>query len=433
MKKVISLFTLLLTLCTTATQANDGVYFTSGNFLIPLQETNIAALREVLTITIGRDSFATVDVYYELLNNGQPRTLQMGFEASTSDNSGERLNPLGIHPDICNFTVVMNGVPLNYRNGVVAFDYTKLHNGQTLPAIDPSQWKGQGEAPDSVIYMSNSLYNARLDSTITFAYAYYFDAPFNQGVNTVHHTYRYRMGYNVSERFSIPYWLTPITRWANHQVDDFTLRIKAEDTTPFCLVDSLFRAAPFTSKRGNEIMHLSNEYGTEFIYTTLQPNDTVEWHAKDFCPTADMYISAPSWEANSPAERHRLSRQVVKTPTGEVARYLANCGDSYFVSLQDDYLVKKKGSKLFERSAEKGEGYLVINSDEARCVNVRQHPSTKSCVLTTVCDNEGGVPDVYPCLGLVSSQDRLWFRTRVNGKVGYVSQRFMLWDAVNTY
>ncbi len=433
MKKVISLLTMLLALCATELQANDGVYFTSGNFLIPLKETNIAASREVLTITIGCDSFATVDVYYELFNNAQPKTLQMGFEASTSDNSGERLNPLGIHPDIVDFTVEMNGVPLSYRNGVVAFDYQRLRNGDTLSAIDPSQWKGQGEAPDSVIYMSNSLYNAQLDSTITFAYAYYFDAPFKQGLNTIHHSYRYRMGYNVSERFCIPYWLTPITRWANHQVDDFTLRIKADDTTPFCLVDSLFRAASFTSKRGNEIMHLSNEYGTEFIYTTLQPNDTVEWHAKNFRPTADIYLSAPSWETNSPAERYRLSRQIVKTSTGKVARFLANCGDSYLVSGQDEYLVKKKGSMLLTRSAENGEGYLVLNTDEARCVNVRQRPSTNARVLTTLCDNDEGIPDVYPCLGLVSSQDRLWFRTRVNGKVGYVSQRFMLWDAVNSY
>ena len=36
--------------------ANDGVYFTSGNFLVPTQETDISVSKEILTITIGKDN-----------------------------------------------------------------------------------------------------------------------------------------------------------------------------------------------------------------------------------------------------------------------------------------------------------------------------------------------------------------------------------------
>ena len=50
--------------------ANDGVYFTSGSFLVPTKETDISVVKEILTITIGKDSMARVDVFYELKNNG---------------------------------------------------------------------------------------------------------------------------------------------------------------------------------------------------------------------------------------------------------------------------------------------------------------------------------------------------------------------------
>ena len=36
--------------------ANDGVYFTSGNFLVPTQETDISVSKEILTIIIGKDN-----------------------------------------------------------------------------------------------------------------------------------------------------------------------------------------------------------------------------------------------------------------------------------------------------------------------------------------------------------------------------------------
>lgn len=48
--------------------ANDGVYFTSGNFLVPTQETDISVSKEILTIIIGKDNYARVDVYLSLIH-----------------------------------------------------------------------------------------------------------------------------------------------------------------------------------------------------------------------------------------------------------------------------------------------------------------------------------------------------------------------------
>ena len=89
--------------------ANDGVYFTSGNFLVPTQETDISVSKEILTITIGKDSYARVDVYYEFTNSGAPKTVTMAFEADAPYNSGEQLDLNGAHPFIHDFTVNMNG------------------------------------------------------------------------------------------------------------------------------------------------------------------------------------------------------------------------------------------------------------------------------------------------------------------------------------
>ena len=62
--------------------ANDGVYYVSGNQIVPLQETDVAVTKEVLTITIGDDEFARVYVQYELTNRGKAKSMDVGFEAT---------------------------------------------------------------------------------------------------------------------------------------------------------------------------------------------------------------------------------------------------------------------------------------------------------------------------------------------------------------
>ena len=62
--------------------ANDGVFYVNGNQIVPLRETDIAVTKEVLTITIGNDEFARVDVQYEFTNRGKAKTIDVGFEAA---------------------------------------------------------------------------------------------------------------------------------------------------------------------------------------------------------------------------------------------------------------------------------------------------------------------------------------------------------------
>lgn len=106
--------TVLLTLLSmNSLSANDGVYFTSGNFLQPIKETDISVAKEILTISIDKDSFATVDVYYEFMNNGKAKNITMAFEATAPYNDYSPLSHKGIHPHIKDFTATMNGKQLS--------------------------------------------------------------------------------------------------------------------------------------------------------------------------------------------------------------------------------------------------------------------------------------------------------------------------------
>ena len=67
MKKAFILLLMLIPFI--GAKANDGVYYTSGNQLIPITETEISVQKEVLDIT-RQDQMIHVHVYYEFFNPG---------------------------------------------------------------------------------------------------------------------------------------------------------------------------------------------------------------------------------------------------------------------------------------------------------------------------------------------------------------------------
>ena len=272
--------------------ANDGVLFVNGNHLVPVQETDIELNREVLTISLGDDGYATVDVQYVLNNRGNDKTVTMGFESLAPYNDDVAFSPQGIHPYIHDFTVVMNGQKLAYMNAVVVSKYDDECDFQPL---DLQRWKSYDEVRmrnGEELPNNSMLYDASMDSLVNFAYAYYFVARFHHGKNTIHHTYRYRMSYGVGRTFEVPYSLMPAMRWANRQIDDFTLRIKATNTVKhFIVEDSLFSREPFVVKEGVGKIRKSKLYDEFFTEIALR-NGTVEWHALNFKPTGNMTIGS---------------------------------------------------------------------------------------------------------------------------------------------
>lgn len=241
-----------------AALANDGVYFANGSQLVPLQETDISVAKEVLTITLTDSGTALVDVQYEFVNRSAPKTVKMGFEAQNPYNSGDTINKAGIHPYINNFVVEFNGEPLRITNYV---------SGPENPEADVEFQR--------------------------YAYVYAFDAPFKKGVNRVHHTYSYLTSYSVGQAFVVPYWLLPALRWANGQIDDFTLRIATPGTAKhFCVVDSVFEGADFRVVKGvGKVRRSQHSYSDLLVEVSLR-DGVVEWHKTNFRPKADFTIGS---------------------------------------------------------------------------------------------------------------------------------------------
>lgn len=283
MKRFIVFF--MSVLCIAVCKANDGVYFVSGNQLMPLVETDISVSKEVLTISICDDGFADVDVYYEFTNKGKAKTVLMGFEANAPYNAGSGLTEDRKHPYINDFTVTMNGSKLGYANDVCA------ENTKDGAPLDLSKWKMSDEV--------DALYNAESDSTVGYSYVYKFEAPFREGKNIVHHTYRYQMSYGIATTFHVMYKLSPALRWANHAIDDFTLRIQAKNTAKHFFFESgIFESAPFRVTEGMGKIRKRHEYNYDtekfdkpLLEVSLR-NGEIEWHSDHFTPDEELVINS---------------------------------------------------------------------------------------------------------------------------------------------
>lgn len=276
--------TAIMCLVATVAMANDGVFFVNGNQLVPVNEADISISKEVLTISIGDDGYARVDVQYEMVNHGKAKKVVVGFEAKAPYNDTVKIDPAGRHPYIKDFTVSMNGSTLDYGNAVVGGNEDESTD---FVPLNLDRWK----TTDGMDFEgSHNLYDAKTDSIIGFSYAYLFAAPFREGVNTIHHTYRYRLSYGVWRAFEIPYWLTPAMRWKSRQIDDFTLRIKAENTAKhFCFNDSLFTSAPFKIEGTGKMRTVRQPYGGQMLEVALR-NATLEWHGRNFIPRDNITI-----------------------------------------------------------------------------------------------------------------------------------------------
>lgn len=277
-------------------QANDGTYYTKGNQLVPLQETDISVRREVLTISLMDNGMARVDVQYEFWNPGPAKRLTMGFEADPPYNYDYKFYPDGRHPSISLFTVEMNGRQLEYSNAVCVAD--------TLPLTKIKDLKRYYMWDNNWLYDTanadpKSAYNVPIDydAGIPFAYVYYFDADFQPGLNRVRHTYVYRMSTMVGIPYLVEYKLTPAARWAGGKIGDFTLTIRADSTAKhFYVFDSAFVGIPFAVSEGMGKMRRSSTYGTP-IEVSLR-NGAITLHINDFTPQTELYIRGVGYEGH---------------------------------------------------------------------------------------------------------------------------------------
>ena len=214
---------LLLPLCS---YANDGAFRGEGNHLIPMYETDISVAKEILTIRRINATQARIEVYYEFFNPKDAKALEVGFEAYSPYGDVDHRSPSdGHHPYISQFTVNLNDVSIPYKVAIV-HDSLYYRNGQ-YKAISLAKAKEESEDNDYV----------------DFFYVYHFRAQFKHGLNIIRHTYAIDLSSSVIEKYSLNYVLTAAKRWANRQIDDFTLQIDMGEFQDVSIDNTFFKTA----------------------------------------------------------------------------------------------------------------------------------------------------------------------------------------------
>lgn len=204
MKHLISFIAVCVFSFVTVVHANDGVFYLSGNQLIPMTENNIRVKKEILNIKHIGDNLVEVNVYYEFDNPGLEKELIVGFEAAAPSGDVEDWRKTTGHPFIYRFSVLMNGAYLSYNVATVNDSHYYKNGkivGRSLEELDT-----ESDYPD-------------------FTYVYHFKAAFKKGINRITHSYICKMSSSVDTRYNFTYILSAACRWGNKQIDDFTLNI----------------------------------------------------------------------------------------------------------------------------------------------------------------------------------------------------------------
>ena len=274
MKKLLTM--LILVAWALSASANDGVFYAAGNQLIPIVETDIIVKKEVLSI-VRQGDYAIIDVYYEFFNPTKAKTLLVGFEAPTPYNATFNFSDYhDSHPFISDFTVNLNGKDLPYKVALVENDSIYYKNGEFIYA-------DMLEEKES-IELSGSPFGQ---------YVYHFTATFRPGLNIIHHRYKYRLSSSVVSDAGLYYTLTAANRWANRQIDDFTLNIDMGKHTSFCMPLTFFENLSEWQFNGIGLCNKlpsnfeGGDYKHEYVSFHIQ-SGYITFHKENFHPKGEL-------------------------------------------------------------------------------------------------------------------------------------------------
>ncbi len=292
---IASLFSLSLI---SQASANDSSYYASGNQIIPIQETDISIKKEVLTIKRIDGDKVHITVDYTFHNPGDEKTILMGFEAGPPSGDSSQSPVNGHHPYIENFSVNFNGKKLPHKVSFFDQDDQKLENKIALYNIEDLK---KEQPPQAKVIESDPL---AVHTEIQFFFVYHFPATFPKGDSNVVHTYDYAISGSVFTQDQIEYLLTPALRWANKQIDDFTLNIDLGELQQYHISPSFFdNAEQWTThgrvKIGMEDVTFQYTGESSKFLTVWQHRGSVTFHAKNFKPSGELslfsntYLPAP--------------------------------------------------------------------------------------------------------------------------------------------
>jgi hypothetical protein len=260
--------------------ANDSSYFASGNQIIPLQETDISVKKEILTMKRIADEKVRITVSYTFHNPGKEKSLLMGFEAGAPYGDVDGTPRNGEHPYIEKFSVNLNGEMIPHKVSIFqpteqkerewAYHIDDLKKPQVIPEIENQNETG-------------------------FFYVYHFPATFPAGESQVTHSSEYAMSGSVFTQTGIDYMLSPALRWANQEIEDFTLIIDLGEFQQFHVLASFFDDLSSWRTQGKvkiAMQDVRHQYADEAsrVMTVWQQHGSVTFTAKNFRPKGELSI-----------------------------------------------------------------------------------------------------------------------------------------------
>lgn len=121
------------------------------------------------------------------------------------------------------------------------------------------------------------------------------------------------------------------------------------------------------------------------------------------------------------------SMKVVICNGDVLGRYVSETEGTYVVEVQDTYSVKKEGARVELWKASEGKGVIYLK--DFGKVNAHDEMDETSDTVFSLCYEEGCVPDTYKCLGYRNG----WFRIEKDGTSGYIRERLVNWDSIDTF
>ena len=295
--------------CSVFVYSNDGAFYMNGNQLIPVNETQVELRKEILTIKIERGNIL-IDVDYTFYNPGKSKTVLMGFEAPMPRGGADFIydgwEMTRNHPFLKKFIVEINGVRIPYKSDIVnkkAFNTIGSLAGFPQEEIDLLNMRK---------YDSNRVMNGykttllKRDTQLsyhqflyTYVYVNYFDAEFQPGINKVHHTYSFPISGTNDRPLSFEYILTAANRWANGQIDDFTLVIDMGSFSKFYMPQTFFQgtelwndAASMTVVDSTKATEWWEEYMNDYMLVIGDgSNKPLVYKQMNFKPKGELWMS----------------------------------------------------------------------------------------------------------------------------------------------
>ena len=273
--------------------ANDGAFYTKGNQLIPISDTDISVKKEVLTLNRVGDKIE-VTVYYEFFNPAAQKEVLVGFEAAAPDVyfNDESVKQFPEHPYMRDFKVVMNGEPLSFKVAHVS-RYDEKWNLIPKPEyyVDGKIKSATPKELDLDDWLNHTGNEEAVEHPL---YVYHFNAMFRPGLNIIQHTYDFDMSDqrngSTKEFF---YILTAANRWANNGIEDFTLYVNMGDHTSFHISPSSFNNPDEWEIQGSgkyTIGTLPYQFRPDSILFHMQ-HGNIRIHKENFHPDGELAIS----------------------------------------------------------------------------------------------------------------------------------------------